>query len=198
MAGTKRSLGAQPLLYPEPVLLVCVYDDDNRPNVMTAAWGGICCSDPVSLMVGIRSSGRFTYEPLLRRKAFTVGIATEKMVVEADFFGIASGRKFDKLAMTGFTAVKSQIVDAPYIDECPVVLECSLSNHFELGVHTMMVGEIRDVKADEDCLAEGGAFPDIHKIAPLVFDAGSKGYFGIGKRVGTAFSDGKALIKPSK
>ena len=42
----KKSLGAKTIVYPTPVLVVGTYDDDGKPNVMTAAWGGICCSVP--------------------------------------------------------------------------------------------------------------------------------------------------------
>ena len=151
----KRSLGPQPLLYPEPVLLVGTYDQNGKPNVMTAAWGGICSSDPLSLMGGVRP-GRGTHDAMLERKAFTVSIATEKIAVAADYVGIASGRRYDKFAMSGLTAVKSEKVDAPYVGECPVVLECALSQSVKLGVHTIMIGEILDVKADEDCLDTTG------------------------------------------
>ena len=162
---TKRSLGAQPLLYPEPAFLVATYDATGKANVMVAAWGGICSSNPLSLSVSVRPE-RWTHDALLARKAFTVGIASESMLAAADFVGIASGRSFDKFALAGLTAVRAEKVDAPYVAECPVVLECSLSQSVHLGAHTMMIGNILDVKADEECLAPGGAFPDILRSPP--------------------------------
>lgn len=191
---TKRSLGAHPLLYPEPAFLVATYDAKGKPNVMVAAWGGICSSDPLSLSVSVRPD-RWTHDALLERKAFTVGIASESMLVAADFVGIASGRRYDKFPMADLTAVRAEHVDAPYVAECPVVLECALSQSVPLGAHTMMIGTILDVKADEDCLAPGSAFPDIYKVAPLIYDSGSRAYYGVGKRVGDAFSAGKALLR---
>ena len=190
----KRSLGSLPLLYPLPALLVATYDVDGKPNVMNAAWGGICSSDPLSLTVSVRPE-RWTHDALLARKAFTVCIATESMAVAADYVGIASGRRCDKFPIAGFTPVRAEKIDAPYIAECPVVLECSLSQTVRLGVHTMMIGAILDVKADEDCLDASGGFPDIFKVAPLIFDSGSRCYYSIGQRVGSAFSMGKTLLK---
>lgn len=189
---TKRSLGIIPLLYPQPVLLVSTYDKAGKPNVMTAAWGGICSSDPVSLMVAVRPE-RWTHDALIERKSFTVGIPSEDMLVGADYVGIASGRRYDKFDIAGFTPVKADTVDAPYIAQCPVVLECSLSQSIDAGVHTMMIGHILDVKVDETCL-DGNGSPDIAKVAPLIFDTGSRGYYGIGSRLGDAFSVGKALL----
>ncbi len=190
----KRSLGPAPLLYPEPALLVATYDVEGKPNCMTAAWVGICVSDPVSLMVAIQPP-RHTHDALLSRKAFTVCVPSEKLVAETDFVGIVSGKKYDKFAACGFTAVKAEHVDAPYIAECPVILECSLTNHQRIGTHTIMIAEIRDVKADEDCLDASGKFPDIEKVLPIIFDCGSKNYYGIGKQLGKGWNIGKSLIK---
>ena len=191
---TKRSLGAHPLLYPLPVFLVATYDAAGKANVMTAAWGGICSSAPLSLTVSVRPE-RWTHDVLLARKAFTVCIAPENLAVAADYVGIASGRRYDKFPAAGFTPVRAEKVDAPYIAECPVVLECSLYQTVHLGAHTMMIGTILDVKADEDCLDASGEFPDIFKVSPLIYDSGSRCYYSIGQLVGPAFSIGKALLK---
>jgi flavin reductase (DIM6/NTAB) family NADH-FMN oxidoreductase RutF len=182
------------MLYPLPVFLVATYDAAGKPNVMAAAWGGICSSDPLSLTVSVRPE-RWTHDALLARKAFTVCIAPASMAVAADYVGIASGRRCDKFSIAGFTPVRAEKVDAPYIAECPVIVECSLSQTVRLGAHTMMIGAILDVKADEDCLDASSEFPDIFKVAPLIYDSGSRCYYGIGPRVGPAFSIGKALLK---
>ena len=193
-AQNKISLGAHPLLYPEPVLLVASYDANGKPNVMTAAWGGICSSGPVSLTVSIRPE-RWSHAAILARKAFTVNIVTEEMVEAADYVGMASGRRFDKFPIAGFTPVRSEIVDAPYIAECPVILECTLSHTLELGVHTMMVGTIEDVKADESCLDPEKKHPDLARFAPLLFDPGARRYYGVGREIARAFHVGKPLLK---
>ncbi len=190
----KRSLGPAPLLYPEPALLIATYDPQGKPNLMTAAWAGICVSDPVSLMVAIQPP-RWTHDALLERKSFTVCVPSEKLVEQTDFSGLVSGRKFDKFAVCGFTPVRAQYVDAPYVAECPVILECSLAQHHRIGTHTIMIAEIKDVKADEDCLDESGRFPDIEKVLPIIFDCGSKNYYGLGKKIGKGWSCGKTLLK---
>lgn len=190
---TKISLGAQPLLYPEPALLVCTYDAAGKANAMVAAWGGICSSEPLCLSVSVRPM-RWTHDPILERKAFTVGIPSASMLTAADYLGIASGRRYDKLSAAGLTPVRSEKVDAPYIAECPVVLECKLRETLAMGSHVLMIGEIVDVLADKACMADGKDYPDIAKVAPLIFDSGSKAYYGIGERLGDAFSVGKAFL----
>lgn len=49
---------------------------------------------------------------------------TQQHVVEADYFGIATGRKVDKAAASGLTFVPSEHVDAPVIEEFPLTMEC--------------------------------------------------------------------------
>ena len=52
----KKSLGASTLAEPTPLWCVGTYDKDGKPNVMAAAWGGICCSKPPCVTVSIRAS----------------------------------------------------------------------------------------------------------------------------------------------
>jgi flavin reductase (DIM6/NTAB) family NADH-FMN oxidoreductase RutF len=185
----KKSLGARTLLFPTPVLMVGTYDQEGKPNLMNAAWGGICCSQPPCVAVSLRKA-TYSHAAIVDRKAFTVGIACEARMAEADYVGIASGRDADKFAATGLTPVKSDVVDAPYAAEFPVVLECRLLHTIEIGLHTQFIGEIIDVKAESDVLGEDG-HPDIMKIRPLVYDTAHKGYHGIGPLLGKAFSVGK-------
>lgn len=185
----KKSAGAKTLLFPTPVLMVGTYDQAGKPNLMNAAWGGICCSQPPCVAISLRPA-TYSHAAIVARKAFTVGMACEARMVEADYVGIASGRNVDKFAVAGLTPVKSELVDAPYAAEFPVVLECRLLHTLEIGLHTQFVGEIIDVKADPDVFAEDG-FLDILKIKPLIYDTSHKGYHGVGPVLGKAFSAGK-------
>jgi len=189
----KKSLGPGTILYPAPVLVVGTYDGQGKPNVMTAAWGGICCSDPPCVAVSLRKATH-TYGAIVERKCFTVSIPSERHVVEADCFGITTGRKTDKFALTGLTPVRSGFVDAPYVEEFPFVLECRLLQSLEIGLHTQFIGEILDLKAEESVLPEKG-WPDIEKIRPIVFAPGIGFYFGLGKKLGKAFSIGRRFGK---
>ena len=187
----KKSIGAKTLLFPTPVLMVGTYDKAGKPNLMVSAWGGICCSQPPCVAVALRKA-TYSYNSIVERKAFTVGIACENKMAEADYCGIASGRDVDKFAVTGLTPVKSELVDAPYAEEFPVVLECRLLHTIELGLHTQFIGEIIDVKGDPDVIGEDGHL-DIMKIKPLIFDTSNRGYHSVGPCLSKAFSIGKEL-----
>jgi flavin reductase (DIM6/NTAB) family NADH-FMN oxidoreductase RutF len=187
----KKSLGAKTIVYPTPVFVVGTYDNAGRPNVMTAAWGGICCSVPPCVAVSLRKA-TYSYGNIVARKAFTINIPSEAHARETDYFGIVSGKTQDKFAKSKLTPVKSELVDAPYVREFPVVLECRLLHTVEIGLHTQFVGEILDVKADESVLGPDGS-PDILKVKPMVFVPETAVYHGIGQLVGRAFSIGKKI-----
>jgi len=185
----KTSLGPKTLLYPTPVLVVGTYDADGKPNAMTASWGGICCSQPPCVNVSLRKA-TYSYHNIVERKAFTLSLPSEAFVRQADYFGITSGRDTDKFAAAGLTPMRSNLVDAPYVAEFPLILECRLVHTADLGLHTLFVGEVMDVKIDPSALnAEGNA--DIRQLKPMLYDTGSKQYYGVGELLAQAFSIGK-------
>ncbi len=187
----KKSLGSKTLLYPTPVWVVGTYDKNGKPNVMTIAWGGICCSQPPCVAISLRKA-TYSYGNIMERKAFTVNIPSEAHAGQADYFGLVSGRNEDKFAVTRLTPIKSDAVDAPYVNEFPLILECRVIHTLEIGLHTQFVGEILDVKADEAVLNEKG-LPDIEKIKPIIFAPETRNYHKVGALLGAAFSIGKNI-----
>ena len=189
----RKSLGAKTIIYPAPVLVIGSYDKNGNPNVMTAAWGGICCSSPPCVTVSLRKA-TYTYASICERKAFTVNVPSEKYIESVDYFGIASGRNEDKFSKSGLTPVKSDLVDAPYVGEFPFILECRLIHTHEIGLHTQFIGEILDIKADENFLDDKGAL-SVEKIKPITYTPEYGYYFGLGKELGKAHSIGKRISK---
>ena len=185
----KKSIGAKTILFPTPVLIVCSYDDKGVANAMNVAWGGIACSEPPCVTVSIREH-RKTYENIMAQKAFTVNIPSEQYLKEADHFGIVSGKNEDKFKATGLTPVKSDLVNAPYIKEFPVALECALLETHKLGTHTQFIGKIVDVKVETSALNAKG-FPDTEKMKAFMFDPGTSAYYATGKFLGQAYTIGK-------
>jgi len=185
----KESLGAKTLAFPTPAWVIGTYDAEGKPNVMTAAWGGICCSKPPCVYVSLRQA-TYTYGNIMRRKAYTVSIASVAYLKETDYFGVVSGRNVDKFSASGLTPVKSDLVDAPYVKEFPLILECKLIHTLEVGLHTLFIGEIMDVKADLSILDEK-RMPDIEKLRPIIFSPGKQVYHAVGKYLDQAFSAGK-------
>lgn len=192
----KRSIGARTFVLPTPVWVVGTYDKRGKPNVMTAAWGGICCSKPPCVSISLRKA-TYTYGNIMERKAFTVNVPSETYAKEADYFGMVSGKNVDKFATARLTPLKSERVDAPYIKEFPLVLECKVIYINEIGLHTQFIGEIMDVKAEETVLGEKG-LPDVEKVKPLIYGPEIRTYYGVGEYIGQAYTIGREVsLKPN-
>lgn len=184
----KKNIGVVPAVYPMPVLMVAAYDANGKVNVMNVAWGQICDMDKIILFIG---EGKKTWLNIRESKAFTVALADEAHVDVADYFGIASGNKInDKFERTGYHAVKSDKVNAPIIEEFPVVMECELLDTEHVSG---IVGKIVNVKAEEDVLSENGKV-DPEKLHALMFDQFQNGYYSTGEKVATAWNAGKNLM----
>jgi flavin reductase (DIM6/NTAB) family NADH-FMN oxidoreductase RutF len=189
----KKSLGAATYAMPTPVWLIGTYDTKGKPNLVTIAWGGICCSNLPAVTVSLRKS-RHSYDAIMERKAFTVNIPSEAFVSATDYAGMASGRESDKFGTAHLTPVRSELIDAPYVAEFPLILECRLLQTVEIGVHTQFIGEIVDVKAEEDVLDENGV-PDPMKVLPIVYAPSTRSYYGVGAFLGKGFDIGKIFMK---
>ena len=184
----RKNFGAKPMCYPMPVYIIGTYGADGTPNAMNAAWGGISEDTEVSICV---SADHKTTKNILARKAFTVSMATAQQVAACDYVGIVSGNKEpDKFAKAGFHATKSEVVDAPLIDELPMALECKLISYDPETCR--LVGQIVNVSADESVLGENGKV-DAAKLRPITYDPMNHHYLALGEKVGQAFHDGLAL-----
>ena len=146
----------------------------------------ICCSNPPAVAVSLREATK-TWQNIKRQGAFTVNIPSRRYLKEADFVGVVSGRDVDKFAKTGLTAVRSVLVNAPYVEEFPLVLECKVINTVPIGLHTQFIGEILDAKADESVLGANG-LPDIEKVKPVCYATGNQAYYAIGEVLMKAFT----------
>lgn len=170
-----------------PVLIVAAYDTEGRPNVMNAAWGGVFTDDHIGICI---SEGHKTTKNILATRAFTVSMATVEQLAACDYVGIVSGNKeADKVAKAGFTTSRSEVVNAPIINELPMTLECEMVSYDTESNH--LVGRIVNVSADERILTDGKI--DYRKLRPITYDPISHHYIELGDIVGNAFADGKRL-----
>lgn len=175
----KKDLGAKLMVFPVPVYLVATYDSEGKPNVMTVGWCGVCSSSPPCIAISVRRA-RHTYQALEQRKAFTANLPSEEFAKYASYFGKASGKTENKFEVSGLTPVKSDFVDAPYIKEMPINLECKIVNSIEIGSHVQFIGEIVNAKIN-DTLREDGA-PIIEQMKPIVYGVGNDHrYYGLGE-----------------
>ena len=176
-------------IFPMPVLMVATYNEDGSVNVMNAAWGTMQERDHVVLNL---SETHKTVQNIKTRKAFTVSIADASHVVEADYFGVESGNKtLKKFENSGLTAVRSEHVDAPVIQEFPLCMECEFIEYQDGEYGCGVIGKVVNTTADEKVM--DGEKVDISKVAAIAFDPYTHGYYKVAERVGEAFRDGLQL-----
>ena len=154
-------------LFPTPVVLVTTVDPDGKPNIITLAWVGIVSSSPFTLSVAIRPS-RYSHGLLGAVPELAVNVPTKEIVASTDYCGTVSGRTVDKFAGCGLTPVPADEIKAPLIKECPINLECRVTNTLSLGTHDVFISEVIKVHIDEELVDESGRV-DYGRLAPFVY-----------------------------
>ena len=183
----RKNFGVKNWLYPMPTFIVGTYGEDGTPNAMNAAWGGIY--DTNLVMVCLADDHKTT-DNIKKSGAFTLSFATSATVASCDYVGIVSANDVpDKFSRAGFHATRSELVNAPIIDELPMCVECRLLKFNEDGI---CIGEIVNVSADESILDAEGKI-DAKKLDPIIYDSVTHAYWNFGEKVGKAFSDGKKI-----
>lgn len=186
----KKSVGAKPLIYPQPVLLVATYDQEGQPDIMNVAYGGIVNSNRLQINIGIRHK---TSDNIKSQGEFTVGLGTKEILEAADYVGIVSGKDDpDKVKKSGLTLAKSEVVHAPIIKESPIILECKVEEINQYDQTLRIVAEILDVKVEENILKDDQTV-DTGKLEIITYDASAHDYLLLGKKVGKAFCDGNHI-----
>jgi len=185
---SRKSFGAKAWTYPQPVWIIGTYDENGKPDAMNAAWGGISEANQVSICLSV---GHKTCKNFEKTGAFTISMADADHVAACDYVGMASGNKVeDKFAKAGFTATKSELVNAPIINELPICLECKV---IDFNKETCILrGEIVNVSVDERVITDGKV--DVLKVKPITFDPFNNAYNVVCEKVGDAWGSGKVLL----
>ena len=177
-------------MLPQPVLIIGTYSEDGTPNAMNAAWGGQWDRGEIMISMGAHA----TTENLVHSADFTVAFGTKDTMVASDFVGIVSAKSNpDKMKKTGWTAVKSENVNAPVFTDFPMTLECRIKHKIdesEEGYY--IVAEVVNILVDENYLTEDGQ-PDVQKMQLITYEPVTHSYVALGEKVGNAFCDGKKL-----
>lgn len=184
----KKELKPANLVFPTPTFIVGTYNDDGTANAMNVAWGGVCASEPPCIQISVKAE-RKTKDNIDKRKAFTIHISGEALMDKSDYIGIVSGHNEDKISTLGLTVGKAKKVDAPIIEEYPLVLECEVRDIYEVGSHNMIIGEIKAVMAEEEILNPNNKV-DVTKLAPIAYEPAGGTYIVCDRVVGKAFSEG--------
>ena len=166
-------------LYPIPAVMVSCGTME-KSNIITVAWAGTICSDPVMLSISVRKE-RYSHRIISETKEFVVNLTTKDLCRATDYCGVRSGRDVDKFKEMKLHKEKASIVKCPMIQESPVSVECKVKQIKNLGSHTMFIAEVVAINADEKYIDDKGAF-DITKCDLIAYANGN--YMALGKKVG--------------
>ena len=166
-----------------------------KPNVLTVAWTGILATHPAKAYVSIRPS-RHSYGILKEGGEFVINLPSSSLARTVDYVGIYTGAKVDKFKVCGITAVKSEKVAPPTVGECPVALECVVTDVIPMGTHDVFLADIVSVSCREELLDEEGKL-HFERGDLLAYVHGE--YYTLGERVGRfGFSTDKPKGRTAK
>ena len=169
------------MLYPLPVVLVSVADEEGHDNIITVAWAGTVCTNPPMVSISVRPE-RYSYKMLMETGEFVINLTTEKLAYATDYCGVKSGRDVDKFKAVRLTRQPASHVGAPMIKESPVSIECRVREIREYGSHSVFTADVLAVHVDNKYMDEKGKF-DLALANPNVYSHGE--YYGLGKKLGT-------------
>ena len=178
MAKVKWRGGA--LLAPVPPVMVSCGDME-KSNIITVAWTGILNTVPPKTYISVRPS-RYSYELIKSSGEFVINLSPAELIRTVDSCGVYTGRKVDKFQKYGLTKVQASEVSAPLIGECPLSLECRVTDVIPLGSHDMFIADV--VAADvEDSLVDKDGKLHLDRAHLAAYAHGE--YFELGKKIGS-------------
>ena len=143
------------ILNPVPVVLITTKNKEGKENVFTVAWAGTVCTKPPMLSISVRPE-RLSYEYIKETMVFTVNLPTSTMTKAVDYCGVRPGRKIDKIKEMNFTMKDGTNIDVPYINECPISIECKVKSIIPLGTHDLFIADVVGSHVDSSIIDEKG------------------------------------------
>lgn len=168
------------MLYPLPAIMVSCGRKGEKPNIITLAWTGTVCSDPVMVSISVRKE-RYSYDIIRETGEFVINLTTEKLAYATDYCGVRSGRDHDKFREMKLTASPASKLSCPIIAESPVNIECKVREVIPLGSHDMFLADVVAVDVSEEYMDENGKF-DLNGTDLMVYSHGE--YFKLGRKIG--------------
>lgn len=190
----KKTLKGGALLSPLPPTMVSCGDMENS-NIITIGWTGILNTVPPKTYISVRPT-RHSYNIIKEKGEFVINLTPSRLVKEADFCGIYTGKKVNKFEKCKLTKVKGSVVDCPMIEECPISIECKVTDIIPLGSHDMFMANIVAINVDEELFDKEGKM-HFEKAGLIAYAHGE--YYELGKKIGRfGFSTDKKKKKVRK
>ena len=185
---SKVKLGAVPLVYPIPIVLVGATVDGvaNFTEVGDCAVMGI---HPALVTISL-SATHHTTKGIDDTGVFSINFPSTEMLSLADYCGMVSGRDVDKSKL--FNVFQGEHTDVPLIEDCPVGLECRVLEVMQVKHRRLFIAEVIECYVSNQFVetVDGKhAVADLSKLDPIIYALDNR-YYRIGDAIGTGYSEG--------
>lgn len=180
MPYTKEKWKGGALLAPVPPTLVTCKSGEIS-NVLTVAWTGILNTIPPKTYISVRPE-RYSYNLIKESGVFAINLTPKKLVKACDFCGVKSGRELNKFEICNLLTSPAEEIDVPILSDCPVNIECRVSDVVELGSHHMFIADIVAVDVAKELLDKNGRL-QMEKADLVAYAHGD--YFALGEKLGS-------------
>ena len=190
----RKSFKAGALTAPLPPVLVTV-GNEKKANVLTVAWTGILATQPPKTYISVRPS-RHSYQMLEETGEFVINLPRADMARTVDYVGIYTGAKVDKIEKCALRTEPSEHVAVPTLSDCPLSLECRVSEVLKMGTHDVFIADILGISADESIIDKKGKIC-FDRANLLAYAHGE--YYALGEKLGAfGFSTKKEKREPAR
>ena len=177
----KQSWKPGTMIYPLPAVLVSCGESEQEYNLFTVAWTGTVCTNPPMCYISVRPE-RHSYEIIKRTGEFVINLTTASLARATDWWGVRSGRDYDKFSEMGLRAEPAAVVGAPVVAESPVSIECRVRQVIELGSHDMFLADVVNVLVDEEYINPETGKLELERAEIITYSHGE--YFRLGEMIG--------------
>lgn len=149
------------LVVPRPIGWISTYDARGVRNLAPFSYFAALAATPmlVGVSVGHRPRGpKDTLENIRATRAFCVNVVTEKHLELMNATSADFEPDVDEFVAAGMAPAEADHVFAPYVADCPAVLECVLTKEVELegAPNTLLIGEVLAVRLAPELELEPG------------------------------------------
>lgn len=169
------------MIYPLPAALISCGKNPEEYNIITISWLGTICSNPPMCYISIRRE-RNSYNIIKLNGEYVINLTNEALAYATDWCGVKSGRDFNKFDEMKLTPVISDVINAPYIKEAPLCIECRVKDIIQLGTHDMFISDVLNIRADKQYIDPETDSFDMAKAKLIAYSHGH--YYKLGEEIG--------------
>ena len=155
-------------------------------GIVTTSWRGMANAAPVAWMAPLSMNPplvgcvihphRHTADMIRFSDGFAINIPGPGLAKQTAFLGSLSGVNANKLEAARLETFAPLFIDAPLVEGCLAWIECTLLDVFPTGDHTMFVGSVVKVQADDEAYVQRWLLND-PEHSPLTYLGGT--HYGV-------------------